>query len=89
VSDGLLADAQHIAESSRVDLVFEKFSWSKKPSDNYELLFTISRKNLSQLSKIRSQIRFLGTVVKGSGKLWTKAGEKRRPLLSNGWDHLK
>jgi thiamine monophosphate kinase len=86
VSDGLLADAQHIAEASHVDLIFDEITWSKNPSDNYELLFTISPK---KLPKKFSGIRRLGKVIKGSGKLWTFEGEKRIPLLPRGWDHLK
>jgi thiamine-monophosphate kinase len=97
ISDGLLTDAEHLAQESGVDLNVDLNllpqvlhpDWDHirlLPSDDYEILFTAS-------SRCRLRMKALGcyrigTVRKGNGKIHlTKAGTSvtARPKY---WNHL-
>ena len=94
VSDGLSTDLEHICAESGVEAEVDAgaipravaLKFALHGGDDYELLFTSSRKVPAVVEGVR--VTRIGRVVAGRGMKLVEDGKKRR-LAVKGWEHFR
>ena len=109
ISDGLLSDAQHIANASKVSIELQLESlpyqplladieqqrmrqWMLSGGDDYQLLFTVSNKQLSAVQSLIDQglliATQIGTVCTGEPQVRCYFQGEYQPQQQSGYQHF-